>query len=200
MSELDGATGDGDHGANMNKGFLMAKQRIVETMSFSDGMKVIGRTLIMDIGGSMGSIYGTMFSKLYTATKKYDEIDKKVFLGALKEVFQGLIELTGANIGDKTLIDTLSSAIQAYEKAVNEGGSFNRCLDELKKGAQEGKAHTKDLVAKVGRATRLGERSKGSLDAGATSCWIILTTMASQIQENLKVIHTPVKSHIQRGS
>lgn len=185
LSEIDGVTGDGDHGVNMNKGFLMAKERIAETMSFSDGMKVIGRTLVMDIGGSMGPIYGTMFSKLSKATKKFEEIDKTVFLTALKEALQGLMDLAGANVGDKTLIDTLYPAIQAYEKKVNEGENFYGCLEELKKGAQEGKENTKNLVAKIGRAARLGERSKGFLDAGATSCWIILTTMANQIQGEL---------------
>ena len=185
LSEIDGATGDGDHGVNMNKGFLMARERIAETMSFSDGMKVIGRTLVMDIGGSMGPIYGTMFSKLNKATKKYEEIDKDIFLSALKEALQGLMELAGAKVGDKTLIDTLYPAIQAYEKAVNEKADFKECLEELKKGAEVGKENTKNLVAKIGRAARLGERSKGFLDAGATSCWIILTTLANEIQAEL---------------
>ena len=62
LSEIDGAIGDGDHGVNMNKGFLMAKERLREDMSFSESMKTISRTLVMDIGGSMGPIYGTMFS------------------------------------------------------------------------------------------------------------------------------------------
>lgn len=65
-----GATGDGDHGVNMNKGFLMAKERLMEDMSFTESMKTISRTLVMDIGGSMGPIYGTMFSRLSKATKR----------------------------------------------------------------------------------------------------------------------------------
>ena len=70
LSEIDGATGDGDHGVNMNKGFMMAKDRIEENVSFSEALKILGRTLVMDIGGSMGPIYGTMFSKLEPFYKK----------------------------------------------------------------------------------------------------------------------------------
>lgn len=96
LSKIDGAIGDGDHGVNMNKGFLMAKERLHANMSFSESMKTISRTLVMDIGGSMGPIYGTMFSR-------------------------------------------------------------------------------------IARACKQEERSRGYLDAGATSCCIILTTMAHQM-------------------
>lgn len=63
LSEIDGATGDGDHGVNMNKGFMMAKDRIEEGMDFAEALKILGRTLVMDIGGSMGPIYGTMLDR-----------------------------------------------------------------------------------------------------------------------------------------
>lgn len=85
LSEIDGATGDGDHGVNMNKGFLMAKERLMEDMSFTESMKTISRTLVMDIGGSMGPIYGTMFSRLSKATKKEERITREVFLKALQD-------------------------------------------------------------------------------------------------------------------
>lgn len=185
LSEIDGATGDGDHGVNMNKGFLMAKERIKEEMSFSESMKTIGRTLVMDIGGSMGPIYGTMFSKINKATKKEENITKEVFLVALEDAIEGLMDLAGAKLGDKTLLDTLYPAKEAYKQALTEGADFKDCLEAMKQGAEEGKENTKKLVAKIGRAARLGERSRGFLDAGATSCWIILTTMADGLQRQL---------------
>lgn len=187
LSEIDGAIGDGDHGVNMNKGFLMAKERLREDMSFSESMKTISRTLVMDIGGSMGPIYGTMFSKLAKASRKEERrITKEVFLKALQDALQGLQELAGAKEGDKTLIDTLAPATRAYEQALQEGRSYAACLRALQKGAEAGKEHTKELVAKIGRAARLGERSRGYLDAGATSCCIILKTMADQMCEAIE--------------
>lgn len=183
LSEIDGATGDGDHGVNMNKGFLMAKERLIEDMSFSESMKTISRTLVMDIGGSMGPIYGTMFSRLSKVCKKEELITAEVFLKALQEAIQGLQDLAGAKEGDKTLIDTIAPATRAYESAVQEGKSYAECLSALCQGAETGKEHTKELVAKIGRAARLGERSRGYLDAGATSCCIILKTMAEKMSE-----------------
>ncbi|MEG0736609.1 MAG: dihydroxyacetone kinase subunit DhaL, partial [Longicatena sp.] len=174
LSEIDGATGDGDHGVNMNKGFLMAKERLSEEMSFTESMKVISRTLVEDIGGSMGPIYGTMFSKLSKATKGKDEISKEVLLEAFQLALQGLCDLAGAKVGDKTLIDTLNPAIEAYQTSLMENATFKDALLALQQGAESGKENTKNLVAKIGRAARLGERSRGFLDAGATSCCIII--------------------------
>lgn len=186
LSEIDGATGDGDHGVNMNKGFLMAKERINETMDFSEAIKILGRTLIMDIGGSMGPIYGTMFSRLNKVLKKEDKISKEVFLDALESATEGLMELAGAKLGDKTLVDTIYPATAKFREALENGKDFAECLEALSQGAEDGKENTKNLVAKIGRAARLGERSKGFLDAGATSCCIILKTMAASMKTKLE--------------
>lgn len=185
LSEIDGATGDGDHGVNMNKGFMMAKDRIEEGMDFAEALKILGRTLVMDIGGSMGPIYGTMFSKLNKTLKKEEKITKEVFLEALENVRDGLMDLAGAQLGDKTLVDTIYPACEEYKKAMEEGKNFGECLGAMSEGAERGKENTKNLVAKLGRAARLGERSRGFLDAGATSCCIILKTMAASMQKRL---------------
>lgn len=185
LSEIDGATGDGDHGINMDKGFLMARDRIEDNMDYAEALKILGRTLIMDIGGSMGPIYGTMFSRLNKTLKKEENITKQLFYDALQSALDGLMDLAGAKVGDKTLIDTIYPASVKYKEALDKNESFSECLQQLKLGAEEGKEGTKELVAKIGRAARLGERSKGFLDAGATSCCIILCTMASAMQEVL---------------
>lgn len=186
LSSIDGATGDGDHGINMNKGFMMAKERIEESMDFSEALKVLGRTLVMDIGGSMGPIYGTMFSRISKTLKKEDKITQTNLLEALENALNGLIELAGAKPGDKTLIDTMVPAIDSLKTAISQKKSMSECLDALSDGAEAGKENTKNLVAKIGRAARLGERSKGFLDAGATSCCIILKTMATSMQTKIE--------------
>ena len=178
LSEIDGETGDGDHGINMNKGFLMADVRIKEDDSFSEALKKLGKTLVMDIGGSMGPIYGTFFSKLNRTLKTEEKIDTKLFEEALKNAEEGLMDLAGAKPGDKTLVDTIVPAYESFKEAQEAGKGFKECLEALKIGAEQGKESTRDMVAKLGRASRLGERSKGHLDAGATSCCIILQTMA----------------------
>jgi dihydroxyacetone kinase len=94
--------------------------------------------------------------------------------------------ISPAQPGDKTLIDTLHPAVMTYKKAVDDGKTFTEALVEMKIAAIEGRDSTKDMVARLGRASRLGERSRGVLDAGATSCCLILETMASSILEILK--------------
>lgn len=186
LSEIDGATGDGDHGINMNKGFMMAKERIEDNASFSEALKILGRTLVMDIGGSMGPIYGTMFSKLSRSMKNEEQISAEIFAAALKNAKEGLMDLAGAKEGDKTLVDTIAPAQRQFKASLEAGKNFAECLQAMKQGAEDGKNHTRELVAKIGRAARLGERSKGHLDAGATSCCIILTTMADAMIAALK--------------
>lgn len=183
LSELDGAAGDGDHGVNMNKGFTLAKERIQSDMSFSEGLNVLRKVLMEEIGGSMGPIYGTMFSKIYRTIRKVNIITAETFLTALQNTTTGLMELGGAKVGDKTLLDTLCPATEAFKNALENGNSFTECLTAMSVAAVKGKDSTESMIAKVGRAARLGERSKGHIDAGAASCCVILTSMAEAMQE-----------------
>lgn len=184
LSQVDGETGDGDHGVNMNKGFLMAKDRIDENMTLSEALETIGNTLVKDIGGSMGPIYGTFFLTLADDldVERFDRID---FDAALVDVVAALKDLAGAQEGDKTLIDTAAPASRAFAAAVAEGGSFKEALAAMEQGAKDGLESTRGMQAKIGRAARLGERSIGHLDAGATSCCIILTTLADALAVEL---------------
>jgi dihydroxyacetone kinase-like protein len=89
-------------------------------------------------------------------------------------------------VGDKTLIDTLVPALASYQKIQSEGKSFAETLNAMKSAAIKGRDSTKEMVAKLGRASRLGERSRGVLDAGATSCCLILEVLADTSIELLK--------------
>lgn len=178
LSEIDGYIGDGDHGNNMKKGFIKACEKIPRTMKLSEAMNVLGMTLLDDIGGSMGPIYGTFFRKLSKSFRK-DFIDERDILEGLTNALEAICNLAGAQVGDKTIIDTLDSAVQQLQDTVEEGKDLNTCMNALKKGAEEGWESTKNLEAKLGRAARLGKRSIGFYDAGATSCYLIIETLAN---------------------
>ena len=181
LSEIDGAIGDGDHGINMNKGFTLAYDRLIDKeVDFSGALKTLGTILLTEIGGSMGPLYGTFFRNM--AKKAEDEITQEVFARMLRNAYEGLSELGGAKVGDKTLMDTLVPALEAFENSCDHGESFSVALEKMQEAAEEGKNSTYDLVAKIGRASRLGERSKGCLDAGATSCNLIIQSMAEDIK------------------
>jgi dihydroxyacetone kinase-like protein len=184
LSEIDGQIGDGDHGLNMAKGFTLAKTRLGErAVTVSEGLALIGQTLLTEIGGSMSPLYGTFFLQMSLQAKDKPEIDEKAFGEMLQAARTSLEELGGAQVGDKTIMDVLVPAVTAYELAAIKGASFRDALAQMADAAENGKESTRDLVAKIGRARRLGERSRGVLDAGATSGAIILQTMASVFQK-----------------
>jgi len=187
LSDIDGLIGDGDHGINMNKGFQMCKEELASNPGdLAHSAKVLSKILMMKIGGSMGPLYG----KLYRGFAK--ELDGKEVIGieemgaALEAMLTSIQTISSAKPGDKTLLDTLVPAIEAFKKAAGEGKEFDVALDEMKAAAIVGRDSTKDMVAQLGRASRLGERSRGVMDAGATSCCLLLETLADTGKELLK--------------
>ena len=184
LSEIDGAIGDGDHGINMNKGFTMCKERLIDKqIDLSTGLNILSEILLNEIGGAMGPLYGMFFFGMSDACNNKKQIDSIVFKDMLEAAVSELseIDLSKAKIGDKTMMDTLTPAVEAYKAAVKQGESFIEALEEMKIAAEKGKESTKELIAKVGRASRLGERSRGFLDVGAVSSWLILKSMADSI-------------------
>lgn len=178
LSEIDGKIGDGDHGINMNKGFTMCEEKLKgQTYNLSEGLSILGETLLDDIGGSMGPLYGMLFDEMSMACEDAEDIDADMFGEMISGAVEGIQEISPAKVGDKSLMDTLVPAKEAFVQAKEEGKDFSECLNAMNAAAEKGWQSTKNLVAKIGRASRLGERSKGVLDAGATSCYFIITTI-----------------------
>lgn len=186
LSEIDGAIGDGDHGINMNKGFTMAEEELKKNPgNLSHSLKTLSRILMTNIGGAMGPLYGTFFREMAKVCEGKDAIDSHVLARMLKAGEAGIKRIGKAKVGDKTLLDSLVPAVEAVKSQVEEEKSFKEALDAMKEAAIEGRDSTKDMVAKVGRASRMGGRSKGVLDPGATSMCLLLVSMADSINETL---------------
>ena len=187
LGEIDGLIGDGDHGMNMNKGFTLYEEDLDdEQTSLADGLFDLGTVLFNKIGGSMGPIYGTLFMDMSEVIEDVDEISLSVFCKMMEAGLEGLYGIVDARQGDKTLIDTLYPATEALKAANESGKEFGLALEEMKVAARKGMESTKDLVAQYGRSARLGERSRNVLDAGATSCCIILEAMADGMLKQLE--------------
>lgn len=175
LSQIDGEAGDGDHGINMNKGMAFARKELEKNDSnMSQGFITISKILIEKIGGSMGPLYGSFFDGLGSVSKEKEVIDTQVMSEMFQEAYENLSDLTDAKPGDKSLMDVLIPAIEAYESRKQ---NFKEALEAMEEAAREGLESTRMMIAKVGRASRLGERSKGHLDAGAASCCLILTAI-----------------------
>jgi len=183
LGEVDGLIGDGDHGMNMNKGFSLFEERFQnEEFSFTEGLDELGMILLNEIGGSMGPIYGTIFMEMAEAGEEPEEITLTGLGDMLDAGLQGLYGIVEAKPGDKTLVDALAPAVKVMKESAENGNSLEEALKKMKEAADNGRDTTKDMVAKFGRSSRLGERSRGVLDAGAVSCCIILNAMADGIQ------------------
>ncbi len=179
LSAIDGAIGDGDHGINMAKGFTLCAERLAASPgSFTDALGTLGRVLVTEIGGAMGPLYGTFFEEMAAAGRKAEAITAELVGRMLADASRAVMELGGAKVGDKTMVDVLAPAADAYARSRAAGAAFTECLAAMAAAAEQGKESTRGLVAKVGRASRLGERSRGVLDAGASSCALLLGTMA----------------------
>ncbi len=184
LSDIDGLIGDGDHGINMNKGFNMCREELDKNPGdFSYSLKMLAKILMMKIGGSMGPLYGKFFKAIGVTLEGKEEIGINEMGEALKAAVDAIASISPAKVGDKTLIDTLVPALAAYKKAQTENKSFSEALEAMKNAAITGRDSTQDMIAKLGRASRLGERSRGVLDAGATSCCLILCTIADEAKQ-----------------
>lgn len=185
LSEIDGKIGDGDHGVNMAKGFSRAADNLKGDESFSAALQVLSDVLMMEIGGSMGPLYGVLFESMSASLIEIDKIDSKAFAEALRSGMKSIQEIGSASVGDKTLLDALAPAIEELDNSVAEDESFATGLERMAAAGEKGRDSTIDMIANIGRSSRLGERSRGVLDAGATSCSLILSTLAVGMTKRL---------------
>ena len=182
LSDIDGQIGDGDHGINMNKGFTLCEEQLRnKPVNLSEGMKLLSNILMTKIGGSIGPLYGLFFKAMAKESEGKDEIDSAIFQRMMDAIPAELSKVTKATPGDKTLMDCLLPAVAAYKEAIAAGESYESALTRMKDAAVAGRDSTKDMISRIGRSSRLGERSIGVIDAGAASCCFILCAMADEI-------------------
>jgi dihydroxyacetone kinase-like protein len=179
LSEIDGAIGDGDHGINMNKGFTLCAERLEATPGgFLHALRTLASVLETEIGGAMGPLYGALFSEMALAAAGEERITAELLARMLARGTAAVIELGGAKVGDKTMVDVLAPAARELSRSVESGAGFRPSLAAMAGAALQGRESTRDLVARLGRASRLGERSRGVHDAGASSSALLLDAMA----------------------
>jgi dihydroxyacetone kinase-like protein len=183
LTQLDSDIGDGDHGANMHRGLqaVLAKLPGVADKDIGAIFKTVGMTLISTVGGAGGPLYGTFFIQMGTTTVSKMELTPADWTLALQAGVEGVIMRGKANPGDKTMIDALTPALEAFKAAVSQDGNFSSALRVSADAAEQGMRATIPLVARKGRASYLGERSAGHQDPGATSSHLLLRAAADAL-------------------
>jgi phosphoenolpyruvate---glycerone phosphotransferase subunit DhaL len=180
LTRLDSAIGDADHGINMDRGMkaVSAKLDGFEGDDIGALLKTVGMTLVSTVGGAGGPLYGTLFLQMGMATAGKSELEPEDWAEALDAAVKGVQMRGKAEPGDKTMIDALIPARDAFSAALAEGVSFEEALRRSAAAAEKGMMATIPLVAKKGRASYLGERSAGHQDPGATSSQLLVKTAA----------------------
>lgn len=183
LTELDAAIGDGDHGLNMSKGFHAVREKLKEDTgtNIGDILKKTGMTLVSNVGGASGPLYGTAFMKASVEVAGKEEIDIKDFEKMLIAALEGIKMRGKAVLDDKTMVDAIEPALVELCKGIEQGLSGKEALRKAVDAAYRGVEHTKDIIARKGRASYLAERSIGHQDAGATSSALILETIYEAI-------------------
>jgi dihydroxyacetone kinase-like protein len=176
---LDTAIGDGDHGTNMDRGMRKALEKLESQEQADAGavLKTVAMALISNVGGAAGPLYGTLMLQMGTALAGKDDIDLATYTEAWHKGIQGIQARGKAELGDKTMLDALVPGVEALEKA----SDLDSGLQEAAAAAESGMRDTIPLVARKGRASYLGERSKDHQDPGATSTFYLYQTAADAL-------------------
>ena len=162
LSDLDTPIGDSDHGFNMDRGM----QAVVKNLSSAPedvpaGLKKIAMSIISTVGGASGPLYGTAFLEMAKKSAQTSDLND-----LLTAALAGIEKRGGAQPGDKTMVDVWDQLIPQ----VNDGSITQESIDAAVES-------TKDMIAKKGRASYLGERSKGHIDPGAQSSGYLFSAL-----------------------
>ena len=181
LTQLDSAVGDADHGINMDRGFTAVRAKLGDLGDADLGTlaKAVGMTLISTVGGASGPLYGTFFLRLATSLGERATVTTAELGDALRAALDGVQQRGKAEPDDKTMVDELLPAVDAYDAAA--GGGIGPALAAAAEAAAAGRNRITPLVARKGRASYLGERAMGHPDPGATSTTILFESLRDAV-------------------
>ncbi len=185
LNELDRAIGDGDHGDAMTRGFNFVIENLDEKQ-FKDCEEVffeIGNDLLRSVGGCSGIIFGTFFRSGSKALDHAQYLDSSNFADFLNDSLDAIVKRGGAKLGDKTLVDALSPAVNKAREIKGKKQDLASALQEISDAAHTGLENTRSIKASIGRAKTYGDKSLGYPDPGATTTCLILQSMCDYVKD-----------------
>ena len=185
LSELD-MKGDADCGVNIANGFekILEKLSALHDPDIGTTLSTAGQVFVFDIGSTIGGLLGRAFQKAGKQLEGRRQLDASEFVSILEIMLQTIEEVGGAKVGDKTILDALQPAVIAAQNSLKSNtNDLQRVLHDAATAAKDGAEHTADMVAKIGRASYLGERSRGTIDPGAMFIYIFLNEIAQALHD-----------------
>ncbi|SDC14402.1 dihydroxyacetone kinase, C-terminal domain [Melghirimyces thermohalophilus] len=184
LTRLDSAIGDGDHGANMARGWKAVQEELESfTGGLSDAFLLVSRTLISKVGGASGPLYGTVFLRMSMALKGKETIDETDWSNLLQQGAEGIAQRGKVTGGEKTMYDVWSVLPQAAEETAQQGEDELTLVTRLAQIAREKADATQEMKATKGRAAYLGDRSIGHKDPGAESTALLFDALRSTLAD-----------------
>ncbi|MDU0463149.1 dihydroxyacetone kinase subunit DhaL [Staphylococcus ureilyticus] len=185
LCELDRKIGDGDHGVTMNIGYQAVKSTIHNELQVQDDIAkisvAVGKSFLDAVGSSIGPLYASGFLKSAVAVKNKTELDDTDLYQFWIAFSKGIKARGKAEIGDKTMIDTLEPFYLSLETSKYQSINFKEAFEIALLEAKKGMESTKDIVSNKGRSKRLGYRAQGHVDPGAMSAYLMLNTFKSYV-------------------
>lgn len=183
LCELDGAVGDGDHGVSMTIGMRAVRRALLDLPQAPTPAEVFqaaSDAYAIEVGATIGPLYEVAFIGAAQASDGKSQLDAgSDWLAIYQAMFDAIQTLGGAELGDKTMLDSFHPGIQAMSASVGAGDDLAACLAVAASTARQAAIDTTGMMPKKGRASRLGARAIGHQDAGATSIAIILESIAA---------------------
>ena len=183
LTDLDAAIGDADHGTNMARGATAALGKLDDATPLGAMFRSVGMTLVSTVGGSAGPLYGTFFMRFGARLGDVEDVSLPTFAAALTAGRDGVVARGKAAVGEKTMIDAMTPAVEAFESHVADGDGPLVAAEAALAAAERGRDATIPLVARKGRASYLGERSAGHQDPGATSTAYLFEALVAAVKE-----------------
>ena len=183
IEKLDQEIGDGDHIFNVQRGIklVIELEPIIKHLSMSKALNQIAMKILSGIGGSSGALFGTLFMTMAKVSNIDDGIDYKKAINMFVDGVEAVKQRGKADVGEKTMMDVLIPVANCLKQGIENDKDLKDLMREAIDTAEKGMLSTKNLLAKKGRASFLGERSKGHIDPGARSSQLMIKTVCTSI-------------------
>ena len=183
IEKLDQEIGDGDHIFNVQRGIklVIELEPIIKHLSMSKALNQIAMKILSGIGGSSGALFGTLFMTMAKVSNIDDGIDYKKAINMFVDGVEAVKQRGKADVGEKTRRDVLIPVANCLKEGVEKDIDLKDLMRKTIETAEKGMLSTKNLLATKGRASFLGERSKGHIDPGARSSQLMIKTVCMSI-------------------
>ena len=183
IEKLDQEIGDGDHIFNVQRGIklVIELEPIIKDLSMSKALNQIAMKVLSGIGGSSGALFGTLFMTMAKSSNIDKGVNYKKAINMFTNGVESVKERGKANVGEKTMMDVLIPVANCLKQGIKNDKNLKELMRETIETAEKGMLSTKNLLATKGRASFLGERSKGHIDPGARSSQLMIKTVCESI-------------------